>query len=266
MKNVLLAGIASIALIACSGEQANETAVTETATETTEATAPAEAVQTAMSVEDALAGEWRSDANKARDEFRNPAETLAFFDVAADETVVEISPGGGWYTEVIAPYINSGGGTYIAATSGDAERDAAFLETFGDEAVFGDVKVGVLGGAGIPAGTVDTVLTFRNIHNWMGGGTEAKVFADAYAALKPGGVFGVIEHRLPSAVEQDPKAGTGYVHEDYAIKLAEDAGFELAGSSDINANPADTADHPFGVWTLPPVSFTGNENNPEVGS
>lgn len=256
MKNALMIGIAGLALVACSNETATQTAAPDDAvkTEVAAATAPA-----AGSMEAVLAGSWRSDSNKARDAFRNPAETLAFFDVAADETVVEISPGGGWYTEVIAPYLAAGGGTYIASTRGDAERDAAFVEKFSDEAVFGQINVGVLGADSIAAGSADTVLTFRNIHNWMRGGTEAEVFANAYAALKPGGVFGVIEHRLPSSAEQDPKGSTGYVHEDYAIALGKEAGFEFAGSSEINANPKDTADHPFGVWTLPPVSAGDRE-------
>ena len=186
MKNALMIGIASLALVACSGETATQTAAPDDGAVAAAATAPA-----AGSIEAVLAGEWRSDNNKARDEFRNPAETLAFFGVEPSETVVEISPGGGWYTEVIAPYIATGGGTYLAATGGDAERDGQFLEKFSDNAVFGDVSVGVLGGEGIAAGSVDTVLTFRNIHNWMRGGTEAEVFANAYAALKPGGVFGM---------------------------------------------------------------------------
>ena len=256
MKNALMIGIAGLALVACSGETATQTAgpddtvKTEVAAAVTPEVGPMEA---------ALAGSWRSDANKARDAFRHPAETLAFFDVAADETVVEISPGGGWYTEVLAPYLAAGGGTYIASTRGDAERDATFVQKFSDEAVFGTVNVGVLGTDSIAAGSADTVLTFRNIHNWMRGGTEAEVFANAYAALKPGGVFGVIEHRLPSSAAQDPTGGTGYVHEDYAIELGKAAGFEFAGSSEINANPKDTADHPIGVWTLPPVSAGDRE-------
>jgi len=258
MKNALMVGIASLALVACSGETATQTAAPETVTtETAEATGPA-----AGSMEAVLAGSWRSEKNKARDQFRNPAETLAFFDVAAGDTVVEISPGGGWYTEVIAPYLAAGGGTYFASTRGDAERDAKFTEKFSDAAIFGNVNVGVLGTDSIAAGSADAVLTFRNIHNWMRSGTEAEVFANAYAALKPGGVFGVIEHRLPSSAEQHPEGGTGYVHEDYAIALGTAAGFELAGSSEVNANPKDTADHPFGVWTLPPASFAGNEDRP----
>jgi len=255
MKNALLIGIAGIALAACSAETATQTAAPDEAVKTEAASATA-----ATGMDAILAGAWRSDKNKARDAFRNPAETLAFFEVGAGETVVEIAPGGGWYTEVIAPYLASGGGTYVAATRGDAERDAAFVEKFGDEAVFGQINVGVLGGEGIAEGSADTVLTFRNIHNWMRGGTEAEVFANAYAALKPGGVFGVIEHRLPSSAEQDPQGSTGYVHQDYAISLGKAAGFEFAGSSEINANPKDTADHPFGVWTLPPTSYGDREN------
>lgn len=250
MKYTLMAGLALSVLAAC-GEQAatptaapTETAAVETAAATSAAVSPMEL---------ALNGAWRSDSNKARDGARHPAETLAFFGVDADETVVEIAPGGGWYTEVIAPYLKAGGGTYYAATRGDAERDAAFAEKFSDADVFGTINIGVLGD-GIPEGSVDTVLTFRNIHNWMRGGSEAAVFESAYAALKPGGVFGVIEHRLPSSAEQDPQGGSGYVHQDYAIALGEAAGFELAGTSEINANPADTADHPFGVWTLPPAN------------
>ena len=113
--------------------------------------------------------------------------------------------------------------------------------------------------------SVDAVLTFRNIHNWMGGDHADKFFVDAFNVLKPGGVLGVVEHRLPSAMEQDPSAPSGYVHEDYVIALAEAAGFELEASSEINANPADTADHPFGVWTLPPVSRAadGDGNTPD---
>jgi len=259
MKNALMVGIASLALVACSGETATQTAAPD---DTVKADVAAAEAPAAGSIDAVLAGSWRSDKNKARDQFRHPAETLAFFDVDASETVVEISPGGGWYTEVIAPYLAAGGGTYIATASSRAERNEAFLEKFSDKEIFGEVNLGKLGEDTIPAGSVDTVLTFRNIHNWMRGGTEADVFANAYAALKPGGVFGVIEHRLPSSAEQHPEGGEGYVHEDYAIALGEAAGFELAASSEINANPKDTADHPFGVWTLPPASFAGNEDRP----
>ena len=254
MKYALLAGLAVSVLAACGEQAAAPTATPTQAPATTEA-----ATTTVSPMEFALNGDWRSDDNKVRDASRNPAATLAFFGVDADETVVEISPGGGWYTEVLAPYLNAGGGTYVAATRGDAERDAQFAERFSDADVFGTVNIGVLGADSIPAGSADTVLTFRNIHSWMRDGSEAQVFENAFAALKPGGVFGVVEHRLPSSAEQDPQGATGYVHQDYAIALAEAAGFELAGTSEINANPKDTADHPFGVWTLPPVNLWQRE-------
>ena len=163
MKNALMIGIAGLALIACSGETATQTAAPDDTVKTEVAAAVADA-PAAGSMEAILAGEWRSDANKARDKFRNPAETLAFFGVEPDQTVVEISPGrGAWYTEVLAPYIASGGGQYIGATSGDPEFDTGFLEKFSDTEIFGNVAVGVLGGEGITEGSVDTVLTFRNI-------------------------------------------------------------------------------------------------------
>lgn len=266
MRHMLMAGLAGFVLAACSGA--------DTPVETAETTAaPAEAVveEVAEAVDPlaaAVNGAWRSAEHKARDAFRHPAETLAFFEVGPSETVIEIAPGGGWYTQILAPYLAAGGGTYIAANSGNAEGDARFLEAFSDEALYGAVSVTTLNaesGALAEPGTIDTVLTFRNVHNWMGRGFEAKVFADAYAALKPGGVLGVVEHRLPSAAEQHPQAITGYVHEDYVIGLAEAAGFTLGGRSEVNANPADTADHPFGVWTLPPVSATEDRegNAPE---
>ena len=209
----------------------------------------------------AIEGPWRSDADRARDAYRHPLETLEFFEVEPNETVLEIWPGGGWYTAILAPYL-SANGTYIAAgfdpASGDFARNAmaAFQTNFVDmPETFGDITVSMLtreSGPLAPEGSVDTVLTFRNIHNWMAGEYADKVFADMYAALKPGGTLGVVEHRLPSANVQDPGASTGYVHEDFVKELAEDAGFIFVDASEINANPKDTADHPGGVWTLPP--------------
>ena len=138
------------------------------------------------------------------------------------------------------------------------ERIEAFKQNYSDPR-FGTVEYSAFSGSSAPlteAGTADLVLTFRNLHNWMSGNYADKFFSDAYAALKPGGVLGVIEHRLPSTAEQDPKGSTGYVHEDYVKALAIAAGFEFAGSSEVNANTSDTADHPFGVWTLPPNNRT----------
>ena len=218
-----------------------------------------------------LAGSHRSDANKARDAWRNPAETLAFFDVTESSTVMEIWPGGGWYTEILAPYLRDSG-RYIAA-GWDAESDTQFIV----EAVaryqamldatpelYDQAEVAVLMPPDkmqpVPPGSVDVVLTFRNIHNWMPRDTQGAMFTAMYEALKPGGVLGVVEHRGNPDVPQDPVAKSGYVNESYAIELAEAAGFVLDGRSEINANPADTRDHPSGVWTLPPTLRLGDED------
>ncbi|MEO1642742.1 MAG: hypothetical protein AAFR74_05350 [Pseudomonadota bacterium] len=276
MKRILIGSVAVFALAACGGSEETttttaETPVAETSTPTSEAVDPMQAV---------LAGDWRSDAERARDEFRNPAETLAFFEVTPDSTVVEIFPGGGWYTNVLAPYLAKGDGTLIAAIFDEAafegdtltriqQRNADFKAKYAaDPETFGELQYSafsVQSGELAPPNSVDTVLTFRSIHGLMRGDYAPKLFEDAYAALKPGGVFGVVQHRLPSTAEQDPRAGSGYVHEDFVKAMAVSAGFEFVGASEINANPADTADHPFGVWTLPPVSRTSDRegNTPE---
>jgi predicted methyltransferase len=275
MKTAVSASLLALALLAgCSPAPADsQEAVTEPAAEpaaesATEAPAPESALEAA------LASDVRSPEEKARDVWRHPKETLEFLGVEADDTVVEIWPGGGWYTNILAPWLASGGGNLVAALfdpSGieDAER-VARIETNNEnfKSNYTDPKFGTITYSGFSAnsgpltepGTADVVLTFRNIHNWMSGGYEQKFFDDAYAALKPGGVLGVVEHRLPSTAVQDPKAPSGYVHEDYVKTLATNAGFQFDGSSEINANPADTADHPYGVWTLPPVS-----NQPKEG-
>ncbi|MEQ9505551.1 MAG: hypothetical protein RLO80_04730 [Hyphomonas sp.] len=231
-----------------------------------------------MTLAEAVASDARSDAEKARDAWRHPAETLEFFGIEADDKVVEVWPGGGWYTNILAPYLGSGGGTLVAAGFDiapieDAERRARAEQRLADfKATYADPKFGMLEYTAFSAssgpltaeGTADAVLTFRNIHNWMGGGYTEKFFADAYSALKPGGVLGVVEHRLPSTQAQDPKASNGYVHEDYVKALAAAAGFEFVEASEINANPADTADHPFGVWTLPPNSTAADREGNTV--
>ena len=269
MTRVFLAGTTALILTACG--QATDTPTTDvnapepTATETAVAEAPE---TTGLTLEAAAGGDWRSEGEKARDVWRNPVETLTFFEVAADETVVEIWPGGGWYTQILAPYLKESG-QFIAAGFDPAANDftanamTGYAENFvANTDTYGDITVTVLssGSEGFAEpGTVDTVLTFRNVHNWMAGEYAEKVFADMYAALKPGGIMGVVEHRLPSAQEQDPRALSGYVHEDYVKQLAAEAGFEFVEASEVNANPADTADHPFGVWTLPPVSRTSSD-------
>jgi len=205
-----------------------------------------------------LAGPQRGDANKARDTSRRPLETLKFFGLKQDMTVMEIWPGGGWWSEFLAPLLAENG-RYIAAQPND--KAVASLQEKGakDAANFGKMEVIAFSPeASVPAGSVDMVLTFRNLHNWMGRGAEKEMIDAMYAALKPGGYLGVKEHRAPTTAPQDPKAASGYVREDFAIQTFESSGFRLVSKSEINANPKDTKDHPKGVWTLPPNFAAGD--------
>jgi predicted methyltransferase len=219
----------------------------------------------AAALQAAIAGAHRSEADKARDKYRHPLETLTWFGIKDNMTVVEVWPGrGGWYTDILAPFLKERG-TYYAAgvdpqSSAEPRRIAA--KSFKDKlaantVVFGGVKETILSPPThvdiAPEGSADMVLTFRNIHNWMADGQAEAIFKAMHRALKPGGILGVVEHRANATVPQDPKAASGYVREDVVIKLAEDAGFKLTGKSEINANPKDTKDYPQGVWTLPPV-------------
>jgi predicted methyltransferase len=214
-------------------------------------------------------GPERSAENKARDKYRHPVETLAFFGIRPNMTVVELWPFGGWYTEIIAPYVK-GTGTYYAAAmdpTSNKPEDQKYnteLKTLLDAHpdLYSDVKWSVLATskyAIAPDNSADLVVTFRNIHNWVWSGTEKDVFAAAFRALKPGGVLGVEEHR-----NNDPQAkpgrGQAYVGEEYAIALIESAGFKLVGRSKINNNPKDTKDYPKGVWTLPPSYAEGDKD------
>lgn len=221
---------------------------------------------TAAALDTALAGSHRSDRNRARDQYRHPRETLAFFGLRRDMTVVEIWPGGGWYTEILAPVLKGRGRLYAAqygpTTSFDYQRkeDA----TLRDKAqkypdVFGEVKFTALWLPDslviAPPGSADLVVTFRNVHNWVNPDYKqdpARLFGAFFAALKPGGVLGVVDHRWPDAKTEDPGAANGYVSQERVIALAKGAGFEFVGSSDVNRNPRDTHDHPNGVWSLPP--------------
>jgi len=214
-----------------------------------------------------LAGAWRDPANAARDQYRHPRETLAFFGVGPSQTVIEISPGGGWYTEILAP-LAQGKGRYIGvlndpatATSERAaeyyananakfrEKLAAHADVYANASLIEvDPAAPVFG----EPGSADVVLTFRNVHNWVGAGSEAAMFKGFYDVLAPGGVLGVVEHRAAAGKTLEEVIQSGYVPEDYVIGLATAAGFVLDEKSEINANPADTKDHPKGVWTLPP--------------
>lgn len=186
-------------------------------------------------------------------------------------TVVEISPGGGWYTEILGPYLQARGHLIAAGDdpkSADADERKAAARMGSRFAarpdVFGKVQIGVFSPPAnlnyAAPGSVDMVVTFRNVHNWIAELDAAalkQTFTRIYASLKPGGVFGVVDHRLPENRVQDAKATSGYVHPSFIIKLAEEAGFKLAAQSEINANPKDTADHDKGVWTLPPTYANG---------
>ncbi|MGF1462913.1 MAG: class I SAM-dependent methyltransferase [Maricaulaceae bacterium] len=226
---------------------------------------------TAEKIDAALAGDHRSDSNKARDAYRNPKETLAFFGLRSDMSVVEISPGGGWYSEILGPVLAEDGVLYAAQYDINNTRApffrgavATFLTKLVENPdVYASTKITTFDpptplteAAPEP---VDMVLSFRNVHNWMGGGFEADAFQAFYDILKPGGVLGVVEHRLPEDRDQPERARTGYVKESLTIEMAEAAGFEFVAASDVNNNPADTADHPRGVWTLAPTLAMGDE-------
>lgn len=220
----------------------------------------------------ALGGEHRSERNRARDVYRHPRETLGFFGLEAGMSVVELSPGGGWYTEVLAPLLRGNGDFYAAHNSpngGAYARRAlgGYLRKLGDnDDIYGEVVVTTLAPpaavAIAPAGSADLVLAFRNVHSWMGPGTLDATFAAAYAALKPGGVFGVVQHRASDGRSVERMRETAYVSEAHVIAAAQGAGFVLDARSEINANPKDPADHATGVWELPP-SLRGKESERE---
>ncbi|TAJ70108.1 MAG: methyltransferase [Phenylobacterium sp.] len=213
----------------------------------------------------AVAGPWRSAEDKARDRWRHPLESLTFWGLKPGATVVEFWPGAGWYTEILAPFLDATGGRLYAAHLQIAEPadpsakqvvEAYRTKYATGQKPYGTVEITAFGptsGPIAPAGSADLVLFLRNLHNWMAAGIAEKAFRDAFLALKPGGVLGVEEHRAAPGGVPDLLADTGYVDQAYAIKLAQEAGFELQAASEINANPKDTRDHPFGVWTLPPV-------------
>lgn len=211
-------------------------------------------------------GAQRSDANRARDSARHPKETLEFFGITPEMTVVELAPGGGWYTEILAPYLRPHGQLIDALEDPESKSEysrrsfVSFQKKLaGNPSIYDKVRVTVFEppvSQNVAAeNSVDMVLTFRNIHNWMGGGDEKmkQLFKNVFSSLKSGGVFGIVEHRLPVGKMQDADASTGYVSQAYVIKLAQSVGFKLVATSEINANPKDNADHPLGVWALPPT-------------
>ncbi len=210
-----------------------------------------------------IAGAQRSEANKARDKYRRPYETLRFFGIRKDMTVIESWPGGGWYTEILAPYFKDKGQLIAATYDRNPDTQKAWMkrlnQNFDDRFVahpeiFGNIKVvGLLASANpdlAPAGSVDAVLDFRNAHNWIKASPDNMIMA-WYKALKPGGIVGLIDHRMDDDKDYNPD--NGYVHEQQIIDLMARHRFELAARSDLNRNSKDTKDHPRGVWTLPPT-------------
>ena len=210
-----------------------------------------------------LAGSWRSDKNKARDRYRHPKQTLEFFGLQPGMSLVELTPGGGWYAEILAPLLKDSG-NYTAAIvtpkrkeGEDAQdKDALSRKFSGDAERYSAAKViqydPKAPNFGAP-GSADMVVTFRNVHNWVMDGNESAMFKACFDVLKPGGVLGVAEHRAAPGADLEKIKESGYLPEDYVIKLATAAGFKLAAKSEINANPKDTKDYPKGVWTLPPT-------------
>ena len=213
-------------------------------------------------------GAHRSAASKARDAHRHPLETLTFFGIEPHSTVVELWPFGGWYTEILAPYLRDQGVYYAAAMDPQSaspqelrynESLNALLATRTD--LYSRVRISVLAKNKMdiaPPQSADFILSFRNIHNWVWAGMEKDVFAAAYRALKPGGVLGIVEHRSNDPDFEPRVPGQAYVGEEYAVRLIESAGFKLVARSGINNNPRDTKDHPKGVWTLPPSYALGD--------
>lgn len=213
----------------------------------------------------AVANPKRTKSMVARDPVRHPLEELTFFGIKPAMTVVEIWPGGGYWTEILGTYLKPGTFYVAMAPAGEEEKVTAIWRerVAAQKDSFATIHETVLGaGKGdiAPAGSADLVLTFRNLHNWMDEGYADDAMAAIFKALKPGGILGIEEHRGRNDKPQDPKAKDGYVREDYTIALAKKAGFVQAGSSEINANPKDTKDYPEGVWTLPPSLALGEKD------
>lgn len=263
-RALVLAG-AALAASAC--DRSRPTAVAAPPT-------PAAPAPTQDPLEWAAAGPWRA-ADRARDAWRKPLQTLRFFGLRPGQTVVELWPGAGWYTRLLAPYLTRTDGVFYAAQletgPGVDAAEAATVQAYrealaADPALYGAVRLTAFGPASgplTPPATADLVLFLRNLHNWMAAGVAEKAFADAFAALKPGGRLGVEQHRAPAGGAQDAAAASGYVQEAYVQRLAEEAGFAFEAASELNANARDDHDHPFGVWTLPPVRRSSPRGQPD---
>ena len=208
-------------------------------------------------LQSAVNSEDRDSKNVARDSSRHPLETLSFFGIESDMTIIELSPGGGWYTEILANFLHEPGNLIAAHFDPNSERAyfkrsrANFEKKMGANSMFDNVQMSAINSNLAKPNSVDAVLTFRNLHNWLGAEMDL-IFSNSYKALKPGGIFGVVEHRAKPGTSMDVMKKSGYVTEEHAIEIANKHGFELVAKSEINANPKDTKNYPGGVWTLPP--------------
>jgi predicted methyltransferase len=271
-KAILTAAVAAIITIA--GVSQVDAARTKT-----KAASAAATPNPLAPIEAAVAGAWRTEAEKARDVYRHPAATLAFWQIKPTMTVVEIRPGGGYWTDILAPLLATGGGKLIV-TSGDPDKMTPaqktnlerFLKPYQDNpAVFGTLTTGVFAANSdkplAPAGSVDLIISSRNFHGFVLQNIKDYAIKSMFDALKPGGLVGIEQHRGDARRPQD--ANTGYMRQDWVIGEMRKGGFEFVGSSELNANPRDTKDHPFGVWTLPPVlnsAPNGQPPNPSFDS
>ncbi|MFZ5670340.1 MAG: class I SAM-dependent methyltransferase [Pseudomonadota bacterium] len=255
-RRLVLAGAASLALAGCGPKAAER---------------PKGKARRVSTIAAAVAGGWRTPQDRARDAWRHPVESLTWWGLKPGMTVVEFWPGAGWYTDILAPYLRETDGRLYAANLEPTDPatvqvvDAYKSRLAASPKLYGSVEVTAFGptsGPVAPAGSADLVLFLRNLHNWMAAGIADKAFRDAFAALKPGGALGIEEHRGEPGKAQDVLAADGYVQQAYAIQLAKEAGFILAGTSEINANARDTKDHPFGVWTLPPTRLSAPRGEP----
>jgi len=224
-----------------------------------------------LAIESAVGGSWRSADAKARDVYRHPVDALEFWGLKPGMTILEIQPGGGWWTEILAPYARANKSQFYATAAdladpglseGAKKGRADFAAKYGDEKVYGKVNLVNWGAkaAPLPANKFDFVLLARGMHDWVRRGTADKNLADVYQATKKGGVLAIEQHRAKAG--QDPKVFNGYLDEAYVVSLAEKVGYKLDGKSEVNANPKDTKDHPFGVWTLPPTRRSSEGSNP----
>ena len=225
-----------------------------------------------------IAGSQRTAAFKARDPWRHPKETLAFFGLRPDMHVAEVWPGAGWYAEILAPYLREKGRYYAAHFVVDDKTSQQYRDSrrnfearfSSNPAVYGRPVITALRAPEhaqlAPRGSLDLVLTFRNVHNWLEEGRELAMFRAFHEALKPAGMLGVVEHRARPGTSLEEMKRTGYMTESHVIGLAEKAGFRLDASSEVNANPKDTKDYSVGVWALPPTYRMGNVDREKLAA